>query len=142
MIVADTNLIVHLGIRSEWTPVAEHIFDKDPEWHAPVLWRSEFRSTLASHMRAGLMTYEHALSAMEEAEQFMLDRGNHWVDSTAVLSLVAESNCSAYDCEFVALARHLRVPLITSDSQLLRNFPNRAFAPDQFLASPGLPTTL
>ena len=133
MIVADTNLIVHLGIRSEWTSIAEQVFDKDPEWHAPVLWRSEFRSTLASHLRAGLMTYEHALDAMDEAERFMLDRGDHWVDSTAVLSLVAESTCSAYDCEFVALARHLGAPLITSDSQLLREFPGVATAPAEFV---------
>ena len=133
MIVADTNLIVHLGIRSEWTSLAEQVLDKDPEWHAPVLWRSEFRSTLASHLRAGLMTYEHALNAMDEAEQFMLNRGDHWVASTTVLSLVAESTCSAYDCEFVALARHLGVPLITSDSQLLREFPGVATAPAQFV---------
>ena len=133
MIVADTNLIVHLGIRSEWTSIAEQVFGKDPEWHAPVLWRSEFRSTLASHLRAGLMTYEHALDAMDEAERFMLDRGDHWVDLTSVLSLVAESTCSAYDCEFVALARHLGVPLITSDSQLLREFPNVAAAPAEFV---------
>ena len=133
MIVADTNLIVHLAIRSEWTSTAEQVFGKDTEWHAPALWRSEFRSTLASHLRAGLMTYEHALDAMDEAERFMSDRGDHWVDSTAVLRLVADSTCSAYDCEFVALARHLRAPLITSDSQLLREFPNIAAAPSEFV---------
>ncbi len=133
MIVADTNLIVHLSIRSEWTTTAYQVFYKDPEWHAPALWRSEFRNTLASHMRAELMTYEHALDTMDEAEGFMLDRGDHWVNSTAVLSLVSQSTCSAYDCEFVALANHLSAPLITSDSRLLRDFPNRALAPDRFL---------
>ncbi len=134
MIVADTNLIVHLAIKSEWTTTAYQVFYKDLEWQAPALWRSEFRNTLASHIRAGLMTYEHALDTMDEAERFMLNKGDHWVDSTAVLYLVSQSTCSAYDCEFVALARHLDAPLVTSDSQLLRNFPDRALAPENFLA--------
>ena len=134
MIVADTNLLVYLKIRSDQTPLAERVLDKDSDWHAPRLWRSEFRSALASNLRAGRITYEHALEAMESVEQMML-HNEHAVDSTAVLRLVSESDCSAYDCEFVALANHLNVPLITSDSQLLRNFPGRALAPDRFLAA-------
>ena len=135
MIVADTNLIVHLSVKSEWTETAYQVYYKDPEWHAPALWRSEFRNTLASHIRAGLMTYEHALDTMDQAEAFMLNKGDHWVSSTAVLRLVADSTSSAYDCEFIALANHLNVPLVTSDSRLLRDFPDRALAPDRFLAA-------
>ena len=80
------------------------------------------------------MTYEHALDTMDEAEGFMLNKGDHWVSSTAVLRLVADSTCSTYDCEFVALANHLNAPLITSDSRLLRDFPDRALTPTRFLA--------
>jgi len=40
-----------------------------------------------------------------------------------VLDLVASSTCTAYDCEFVALARELAVPLVTTDKQILRDFP-------------------
>ncbi|MXY20874.1 MAG: type II toxin-antitoxin system VapC family toxin [Dehalococcoidia bacterium] len=134
MIVADTNLLVYLKIRSDQTSLAERVLVKDSDWHAPLLWRSEFRSALASNMRAGRITYEHALEAMESVEQMML-HNEHSVDSTAVMRLVADSTSSAYDCEFVALANHLNAPLITSDSQLLRNFPNRALAPDQFLVA-------
>jgi predicted nucleic acid-binding protein len=36
-----------------------------------------------------------------------------------VMSLALESGCSAYDCEYVALARLLSVPLVTEDRQLL-----------------------
>jgi predicted nucleic acid-binding protein len=28
-----------------------------------------------------------------------------------------------YDCEFVALAQHLDVPLVTADKKILREFP-------------------
>ena len=38
----------------------------------------------------------------------------------------ATSHCSAYDCEFVALALELEVPLVTADRQLLRSFPRIA----------------
>ena len=80
------------------------------------------------------MTYEEILEAMDKTETFMAGK-EHSVDSAAVLRLVSESDCSAYDCEFIALANHLNVPLVTSDSQLLRNFPDRALAPDRFLAA-------
>ncbi len=44
------------------------------------------------------------------------------VDGRAVLSLALAlalgSGCSAYDCEFVWLARDLRVPVVTADRQV------------------------
>jgi predicted nucleic acid-binding protein len=48
---------------------------------------------------------------------------------------VAGSACSAYDCEFVALARAQRVPLLTTDRQLLREFPNVAISVERFIAA-------
>jgi predicted nucleic acid-binding protein len=45
------------------------------------------------------------------------------VASDKVLATVASSACTAYDCEFVALARDLGVALVTVDTQLLRAFP-------------------
>jgi predicted nucleic acid-binding protein len=49
------------------------------------------------------------------------------------LQLAAESGCSAYDCEFVALARDLEVPLVTADRQLLAAFPSTAVSPEAFV---------
>ena len=133
MIVADTNLIVYQTVVSDQTPLAERVFDSDPDWHAPLLWRSEFRSALASYLRAGRMTYERALEIMDEAEGLMFNKGNHLVDSTAVMQLVSQSTCSAYDCEFVALAQQLDVSLVTTDRRILREFPNVAVAPVEFV---------
>jgi len=43
-----------------------------------------------------------------------------------VLRLVSRSDCSAYDCEFVAAAQALGVGLVTMDGKLLKAFPKIA----------------
>jgi predicted nucleic acid-binding protein len=45
-----------------------------------------------------------------------------------VLELVRDSDCSAYDCEFIALAIKLDTKLVTVDKKLLKAFPTRAVA--------------
>ena len=70
---------------------------------------------------------------MDEAEGLMFNKGNHLVDSTAVMQLVSQSTCSAYDCEFVALAQELDVSLVTSDRRILRDFPGVAVDPAEFV---------
>ena len=52
-----------------------------------------------------------------------------------VLELIQVSKCSAYDCEFVALAKELGVKLVTLDKQILAQFPETAVAPDKFIQS-------
>lgn len=56
------------------------------------------------------------------------------VNSTQALSFVAESDCSSYDCEFVALANDLDINLVTFDKRLLSAFPDVAIDPKQFVS--------
>ena len=37
-----------------------------------------------------------------------------------------------YDCEFIALAQHLDIPLITSDKQILDEFPDTAVSIESY----------
>ena len=121
MIIADTNLIAYLLIRGQITAEAEAVFRKDPQWGAPRLWRSEFRNVLVLYLRRKLLEMPEAVEAMERAEQLM--GGQEFeVDSSGVLRLADASGCSAYDCEFVALAQDLGVPLVTSDHELIAKF--------------------
>ena len=134
MIVVDTNVIGYLYLSSERSEQAEQALIKDSSWAAPVLWRSELRNVLATHLRENLIVLEDALSILEEAEALM--RGAEYeVVSSQVLKLAASSGCSAYDCEFVALAHDLSVPLVTVDKQLLAQFPNSTVALHDFVST-------
>lgn len=125
MIVVDTNIIAYLHLSGEFTDRAEALLQKDPEWAAPVLWRSELRNLLAGYMRRKTLTFEEAREIQAEAEDLMAG-SEHEVDSQHVLELVRDSECSAYDCEFAALAIRLGVKLVTADSKLLKAFPKLA----------------
>ena len=125
MIVVDTNIVAYLYIESEFTAKAEAVLREDPEWAAPVLWRSEFRNVLAGGLRRNLLTFENALALAAEAEA-LLAGNEHEVSSQQMLQLVRDSDCSAYDCEFVALAKALGAPLVTMDAKLLKAFPKLA----------------
>lgn len=122
MIVADTNLIAYLLINGDHTPLAEIILKKDADWVAPLLWRSELQNVLALYVRQKNMPVAKAVQIMATAEQVM-QKGSYQPPSEKVTALVAASNCSAYDCEFVALAQDLRIPLVTSDKRVLKDFP-------------------
>jgi len=109
VIVVVTNTIAYLFFTGEHTAEAEMVMEKDPDWVAPLLWRSEFRNVIRNYLRRGLLTLVQALQIAEQAEFLML--GNEFeITSSKVLSLVSSSNCSAYDCEFVALARNWESP--------------------------------
>ncbi|MFC1601505.1 type II toxin-antitoxin system VapC family toxin [Candidatus Sumerlaeota bacterium] len=133
MIVVDTNTIAYLLIPGHRSKAAREILKQDPEWAAPLLWRSEFRNVLARYMKQNALPLEHALRLMEEAE-FLMRGGQFEVASPRILQTASESGCSAYDCEFVALAQDLRAPLVTSDKKLLNAFPAIAVSMAGFLA--------
>ena len=127
MIVVDSNVLAYLYLPGEHTARAEALLEQEPDWAAPVLWRSEFRNILAGYMRRKTLSFDQACSLQSEAES-LLTGSEFEVDSQTVLELVRDSDCSAYDCEFIALARKLNTRLVTVDKKLLRAFPTQAMA--------------
>lgn len=132
VIVADTNLIAYLVIRDERSELADTVFKTDPIWAAPLLWQSELRSALAKYIQHAGMSMEAALGALHSAEEVM-DGREYQVSSDRVLELAARSKCTACDCEYIALAQELNVPLVTADRQLLRGFPKTAVSMEKFV---------
>jgi predicted nucleic acid-binding protein len=133
VIVADTNLLVYLYIHGQRTTQAEAVLMRDSAWAAPLLWRSEFRNTLAGLVRRREIDLDDAVRIAHDAERRM-DGAEFSVVSQIVLQLANRSRCSAHDCEFVALAQDLRLPFVTADRQVLAAFPSTAVSPADFVA--------
>ena len=123
MIVVDTNVVTYLPLPGPKTAMAEALLDHQPQWAAPPLWRSEFRNVLTGYLRRDLLPLPRAVALMQEAEETLAVHDEP-VSSEHVLHLVNRSSCSAYDCEFVAAAQQLGVPLITKDRAILAAFPD------------------
>jgi predicted nucleic acid-binding protein len=122
MIVVDTNVLVYLHIHGEQTGQALRLLQADPFWLAPPLWRSEFRNVVAGLIRRQVSTLEQGQAIVAAALATMAGREVQ-PGSAKVLELAAASGCSAYDCEFVALAQELGIKLVTSDQQVIESFP-------------------
>ncbi len=131
MIVANTNLLIYLYVQGERTEESEAVLRRDATWTVPLLWRSEFRNALISLVRKEVLAIDKALSIVDEAERWLAGY-EYSVISRHVLTLADRSGCSAYDCEFVALAQDLGIPLVTTDRQILKAFRSLAISPDVF----------
>jgi len=127
MIVVDTNIITYLYLPTKFSELAELLLEREPNWIAPVLWKSEFRNVLSTYLRRNMLDFDNIVWILQEAES-LLSNQEYQVSSLSLMNLVSESDCSAYDCEFVALAKHLNTKLVTQDKQILRNFPQIAFS--------------
>ncbi len=132
MIVVDANIISYLYITGDRSQQSEDLLSSDSNWVAPILWRSEFRNVLAQYLRKNLLNIDEILLIIQQAEKLLTDH-EYEISSAHIMQLVKSSQCSAYDCEFVALAQYLDVPLITTDKKILREFPEIAQTAESYL---------
>jgi len=133
MIIADTNIISYLLLPTSYTDSVESLYKIDPDWSAPILWKSEFRNVMALYLRKKIITLEKAMQLQETAESIII-QNEYDVSSSQVLTLINESNCSSYDCEFIALAHHFDTKLVTQDKKILKEFPSTAISVSDFLS--------
>ncbi len=133
MIVVDTNIISYLYISGDHSQQSEDLLSLDSNWVSPILWRSEFRSVLAQYLRKNLLNIEEILLIIQQAEKLLIDH-EYEISSAHIMQLVQSSQCSAYDCEFIALAQYLDIPLITADKKVLREFPEITHTAKSYLA--------
>ena len=96
MIVVDTNVIGYLYLNNQHSAQAEQALRQDPEWVAPILWRSELRNVLALYIHRNLLSLQDAQQIMDAATSLMHGR-EYQVASLPVLNLVAASTCSAFN---------------------------------------------
>ena len=125
MIVIDTNVIAYLLIEGKYTQNTRRLVLEDSEWYAPILWRSEFLNVLSKQMRFADLTLSDAALKFEKAT-LLLAPNEQASNPEQVLALIEESDLTAYDCEYVALAMELDCKLVTMDKKIISEFPNIA----------------
>lgn len=125
MIAVDAMVIMAAILDGPARANAEAWRRRDPRWVAPPLWRSEVRNAMATMVRKGRLTPDVALKTFRVAERLMAE-GTYEVEADHVLRLAFASGCTAYDCEYVAIAEARGVTLLTGDRQVLAAFPTIA----------------
>ena len=133
MIVVDTNVMVRFVMVEEAAVDVVRLRERDREWAAPSILVSELRNALLGYVRRGDLTSEQA-KAMHDEAAIALGGRVYEAPGDAVLDTALECGLTAYDAEFVALARALRVGLVTMDAAILRGAPDVA-APLEAFAS-------
>lgn len=132
MIVADSNLIAYLLIPGDKSELADAVLLKDADWAVPLICRSEIRNILTLYMRHEGMSLAQGRTTMEMAERLWSGR-EYAVPSDDILELTYRHDITAYDGEFVVLAKQLGIPLVTFDKAVRKAFPARALSAEDFL---------
>jgi len=132
VIVVDNSVLVYFWLPSAFDDLAEAVKGRDKVWASPILWRAEFRNVLAGYLRRKVLTEAEANAAYLNVQKD-LSANEYSVPTERIIKLVLSSDCTAYDCEYVALAQDLGVPLVTADKQVLRAFPKTAVSMGKFL---------
>lgn len=117
MIAVDVNAVVYLVVQGEHTETAEQWLARDRHWLAPPLLRSELRNVLVGCVRRGQFSFDFGLAAYQRAVALL--QFTDEPDAAAVLRIATAEGLSAYDAEYVALARHLGVQLLTNDRRII-----------------------
>lgn len=133
MIVVDTNVISYLLIEGDKTSSAQELWSRDSDWRVPTLWRHEFLNVLATLGKAGGLDLDDAQEIWHMGLDFF-SRCEEEANPVAALRLAVQTGISAYDAQYVALARHLDVPLVTEDRPLRTRVPEGLFSIEKFCA--------
>ena len=125
MIVVDTNVFIRLTVGHDAGGDAALLHQLDPEWAAPPILMSELRNVLLGYIRRGDIDSDRAMATCYEAVSVLGDRIDG-VPHDRVIETALECGLSAYDAEFVVLARTLGTLLATSDREILEGAPDVA----------------
>ena len=127
MLVVDANVVAFAFIAGEKTEAARALKDRDPDWRLPRIWREEFANVLAVQVRARRIRRDAALTLYAEALSSLLP-GETEADPVLALEIATDLRISAYDAQYLALARQLGSPLASEDSGLRAADPSRVIS--------------
>jgi predicted nucleic acid-binding protein len=121
VVLVDTNILAYLLIEGDRTPAAQALYERDPDWRSEAFVMVEFSNILATYVRTRLLTSKQGADLLAEAQVLMPALAN--LPHQQALDAAMEFGVSAYDARFVAVARQMRVKLITEDIKLRKAVP-------------------
>ena len=122
MIVADVNIIVYLLTDCPQKERATVLFQRDPDWWMPHLWRHEFLNVVVTLARHRVVGESDAVVLWRNGISLFGARELHPSHERA-LELAIIHEISSYDAQYVALAEELGAPFLTDDARLVRKIP-------------------
>lgn len=132
MIVVDANVIAYRFIVGEKTELACAVQEKDRSWIVPALWRHEFLNILATTVRARILTTSEAGAVWIDALR-LLEKRERPLHYEGAVACAVEARISAYDAQYVTLARMHNCCCVSEDSRLRRAFPGIVLSMKEFL---------
>jgi predicted nucleic acid-binding protein len=67
VILVDTNILAYLLIEGDRTPLAQALYERDPDWRSEAFILVEFSNILATYVRTQAITDKQGLDLLTEA---------------------------------------------------------------------------
>ena len=122
VLLVDTNILVYLMIDGDLTRAAQKLYEHDSDWRSEGFAIVEFSNVLATYVRSKALTREQAMKLLENALVVVPVLTN--VTHSQALETATQFGISAYDARFIALAKQMRVKLVTEDTKLQAAVPS------------------
>ncbi len=123
MIIADVNLVVYLLTDCPQRERAAALFQRDPDWWLPHLWRHEFLNVVVTLARKGVIAEGGAIDLWRNGIELFGIRELQ-PNYERAIELAMKHGISGYDAQYVALADELGTSLVTEDARLVRKVPD------------------
>ena len=116
VVLIDTNILAYLMIEGDRTDAAQQLFKRDSDWCSEAFVMVEFSNVLATYVRAGALTQAQGSKLLTDAQVHIPTL--HSVANAQALENAMQFQISAYDARFIALAKQLKLKLVTEDAKL------------------------
>lgn len=118
MIVVDANIIAYWAIDGEYTEPARRLREMEPDWIVPALCRHELANVLTIYVKHGAMEVADAQVVWQGIESIIFER-EYDIELSRAIAVAVETGTSAYDAQYLMLARIKAIPFVTQDRQLV-----------------------
>ncbi len=122
MIVVDVNIIVNLFIDGDHSNAAADLFEQDDQWYFPDIWLHETTNVISTYVKYGGLSIKKADQILNNAMAYFLNT-TYSMPMTDVLKCSIKYNISAYDAEYIVLAKINNTQLVTVDKKLNKAIP-------------------